>query len=62
MKKLMSILIVMIFAVSSPVFAQPRDFKVPASAKAYENASDRSALNRVSDWFATIGKSKEEKK
>jgi len=33
-----------------------------ASAKAYEHASDEAVFNRVSDWFATRGKSDEEKK
>jgi hypothetical protein len=32
-----------------------------ASDKAYEHASEQSVFNRVGDWFATIGKSKEEK-
>lgn len=32
-----------------------------ASAQAYEHASDQSIFNRVGDWFATIGKSGEEK-
>ena len=61
MKKFLSIAMVLIFAVASPVFAQPRDLKVPAAARAYEKASDRSALNRASDWFATRGKSQEER-
>lgn len=32
-----------------------------ASSKAYEHASENAVFNRVSDWFATLGKSKEEK-
>jgi len=32
-----------------------------ASSKAYEHASENSIFNRVSDWFATVGKSDEEK-
>ncbi|HPN72706.1 MAG TPA: hypothetical protein PKZ41_01775 [Candidatus Omnitrophota bacterium] len=31
------------------------------SARAFEKASDESALNRVGDWFATRGKSEQEK-
>jgi hypothetical protein len=32
-----------------------------ASSTAYEHASDQSVFNRAGDWFATIGKSPEEK-
>ncbi len=32
-----------------------------ASKEAYEHASEQSIFNRMGDWFATIGKSKEEK-
>jgi len=32
-----------------------------ASQKARERASEQSIFNRVSDWFATVGKSEEEK-
>lgn len=32
-----------------------------ASERAQERASEQSVFNRVGDWFATIGKSKEEK-
>ena len=32
-----------------------------ASQQAYEHASENSIFNRVSDWFATVGKSDEEK-
>ena len=32
-----------------------------ASATAYERASDEAIFHRVGDWFATIGKSKEDK-
>ena len=43
-----------------PVFAAEGGEK-GASAKAYEHASEQSIFNRVNDWFATIGKSPEEK-
>lgn len=33
-----------------------------ASAKAFENANENSAFNRVGDWFATRGKTASEKK
>ncbi len=32
-----------------------------ASKEAYEHASEQSIFHRIGDWFATIGKSKEEK-
>ena len=32
-----------------------------ASRSAYEHASDQSIFNRIGDWFATVGKSDEEK-
>jgi len=32
-----------------------------ASQEAYEHADDNAVFNRVGDWFATVGKSKEEK-
>jgi hypothetical protein len=35
--------------------------KKGASPQAYEHASDRAIFNRVSDWFATVGKSQQEK-
>ena len=43
-----------------PVFAAEGGEK-GASSKAYEHASEQSIFNRVNDWFATIGKSPEEK-
>ena len=33
-----------------------------ASPKAFEHASDQSIFNRVNDWFATVGKSDDEKR
>ena len=44
----------------APLFAAEKGQK-GASSQAYEHASDQAIFNRVSDWFATIGKSKEEK-
>jgi hypothetical protein len=32
-----------------------------ASDEAYEHASDQAIFNRVGDWFATLGKTEEEK-
>ena len=61
MKKLVSIAIILaLIAVSAPAFAAKGGQK-GASAQAYEHASDKAMFNRATDWFATIGKSKEEK-
>jgi FKBP-type peptidyl-prolyl cis-trans isomerase len=61
MKKFIAVLIALLL-LSAPVvsFAAPEGEK-GASATAYEHASDQSVFNRVSDWFATVGKSDEEK-
>ena len=63
MKKLASIVIVFLFIVSVvPVFAQTSSKRAPQpSQRAYEQASEKSAFNRAGDWFATRGKSDEEK-
>lgn len=48
-------------AVSAPLFAQEEALKKGASATAYEHASDQAIFHRVGDWFATVGKTPEEK-
>jgi len=45
---------------SLPAFAARGGVK-GADQKAYEHTSDNAIFNRVSDWFATRGKSEEEK-
>lgn len=61
MKKVLACVVIAIFMLSSlPVFAAEKGSK-GASAQACERASDQSVFNRVGDWFATIGKSDEEK-
>lgn len=56
-------LILCLILVLSPVIAFAADEGTKgASSKAYEHASDQAVFHRVSDWFATVGKSKEEKK
>ena len=61
MKRVIAIILVMsvMFGVSS-VFAAQGGQK-GASSKAYENVSDEAVFHRVGDWFATIGKSEEDK-
>ena len=62
MKKLAVVLVVLSLLIGqSAAFAAPKTMK-GASEKAYEHASDEAVFNRIGDWFATIGKSDEEKK
>ena len=51
MKKLLALFFTLLFMMSTtPIYAQ-----------AYGGASNETTLNRMADWFATIGKSQEEK-
>ena len=61
MKRLIAIFLAVMLTVSlvNPAFAA-NSTKGPSS-RAYEKASDESAINRVGDWFATVGKSDTEK-
>lgn len=62
-KRLMpGLLIFCFFAVNIPVFAQEAPRQKGASATAYEHASDEAVFHRVGDWFATVGKTDQEKK
>ncbi|HQP10313.1 MAG TPA: hypothetical protein PKV41_02880 [Candidatus Omnitrophota bacterium] len=58
-KTLMLVLAALVVLFTAPSFAQQGS--KGASAQAYEHASDEAVFNRVGDWFATIGKSEEEK-
>lgn len=61
MRKIAVFIIVIAFLAGTiPAFAAEGGQK-GASARAFERASDKAIFHRVSDWFATIGKSKEEK-
>ena len=61
MKKVVAFLLAIVFLIGiAPVHAAPG--RKGASDKAYEHASDNAVFNRVGDWFATRGKSAEEKK
>jgi hypothetical protein len=59
-------LIVFVLAVSLLITAMPafaaRGGRKGADEKAYEHASEEAIFHRVGDWFATRGKSEEEKK
>jgi len=55
MKKLLTLFLVLLFITSTiPVYAQ-------YSSKAYEGNKDETTFNRITDWFATVGKPQEEK-
>jgi hypothetical protein len=57
-KTMILVLAAMLVLFAVPSFAQGEK---GASAQAYEHADDNAIFNRVGDWFATIGKSDEEK-
>ena len=61
MKKIVALMVILALALTAmPAFAAKGGTR-GASQKAYENASDKAVFNRVGDWFATRGKSPEEK-
>ncbi|MBN1492981.1 MAG: hypothetical protein JW938_02400 [Candidatus Omnitrophica bacterium] len=59
MKRIIVLIVVCTFVLSPLAFAAKGE--KGASEAALENASDQAVFNRVGDWFATIGKSPEEK-
>jgi len=61
LRKLIIILIMFSLVVIPSVSFAAKGGEKGASGQAYENASDQAIFNRVGDWFATVGKSKEEK-
>jgi len=62
MKKIAVFCLAAVFALGTvPALAAPEGEK-GASDQALANASERSVFNRTGDWFATVGKSDEEKK
>lgn len=61
MKKTAVIMFLLVcIVITVPVFSAEGG-KKGASPKAYEQASENAIFNRVGDWFATVGKSREEK-
>jgi regulator of protease activity HflC (stomatin/prohibitin superfamily) len=60
MKKVIALVLALSFALTVPAFAQMKDIKGP-SAQALAKASDDSVVDKVGDWFATRGKSDQEK-
>jgi len=60
MKKIIVFVLILSLAmISLPAYAAKG--RKGASDRALERASDEAVFHRVSDWFSTIGKSKEEK-
>ncbi len=59
-KTSIAIFLSLFIVIALPVFSA-EEGKKGASSKAYEHASENAVFNRVGDWFATVGKSKEEK-
>ena len=57
---LLTLVLCLTVLLSTPAFAA-RSGDKGADEKAYEHASDNAIFNRISDWFATRGKSEEEK-
>jgi 3'-phosphoadenosine 5'-phosphosulfate sulfotransferase (PAPS reductase)/FAD synthetase len=61
MRKVTVVLLVFCFLLAPVLsFAQGKGDKGP-SQKAMENADENAIFNRIGDWFATIGKSQEDK-
>lgn len=61
MKKIVIFILVIVFSMAvGPAFTAEGG-KKGASAQAYEHASDQAVFHRITDWFATVGKSEEEK-
>ena len=61
MKKVLVVIIILsLVIISMPVFAAEGG-KKGASERAYERASPQAIFHRIEDWFATRGKSPEEK-
>lgn len=61
MRKLFFILVIFSLILMPSVSFAAKGGEKGASEQALENASDQAIFNRVGDWFATVGKSKEEK-
>lgn len=60
MKRLIAVLLLLSLVIPlKPVLAAKE--QKGASPQAYEHASDQAVFNRISDWFATRGKSEEER-
>jgi len=61
MKKIAALFLVSVFLIGSMSLCFAQKGQKGASEKAYEHASEEAIFNRVGDWFATVGKSPEEK-
>jgi flagellar biosynthesis GTPase FlhF len=64
MLKKVTVVLLTIFLLSGTNFGLAQESKGTkgANEKAYEHANENAIFHRVGDWFATLGKSPEEKK
>lgn len=61
MRKVVVCVLALVFLMGSVAICSAQRGQKGASEKAYEHASEEAIFNRVGDWFATRGKSPEEK-
>ena len=61
MKKLIICSLAVMLILPGTLVRAAKDDAKGTRKQAYEHASDNAIFNRISDWFATVGKSKEEK-
>lgn len=62
MKKVITFLLVMVLVAGVvPAYAQKAPITKGASTTAVQKAGDEAVFHRVGDWFATLGKTPEEK-
>jgi len=61
MKRLMWIMSVLLLLLAANYSFAAEDEQKGASESAYEHASEKSVFNRFGDWFATVGRSEEER-
>jgi hypothetical protein len=61
MRKALNLIILLAFLFAANPLLWAQEGEKGASEKAYEHASENAIFNRISDWFATVGKSPEEK-
>lgn len=61
MRKTIIITILLLLSVFSKPLLAAEEGEKGAASRAYERASEQAIFHRVSDWFATVGKSPQQK-
>ena len=61
MRKTIIITILLLLSVFSKPLLAAEEGEKGAASRAYERASEQAIFHRISDWFATVGKSPEQK-